>query len=97
MLGSFRVEGDDIGAGLGEIGNDAINRLDHQMHVNRRRSARANGFANQRPNRQIGHIMVVHHVKVNPVGARGDDVGHLLAQLGEVGRKQARCDDEIFG
>src|ERR1035437_5591659 len=35
MLGSFRVKGNVSRAGLGEIGNDAIHRLDHQMHVDR--------------------------------------------------------------
>ncbi|EKE16884.1 MAG: hypothetical protein ACD_10C00746G0003 [uncultured bacterium] len=49
MLGGFRVKSDDVGAGFGEIGDDAVNRLDHQVDVNWRRGARSDGVANQRP------------------------------------------------
>ena len=35
MFGTFGVEGDDVGAGLGEVGDDAVDRLDHQVHVDR--------------------------------------------------------------
>src|ERR1039457_5328093 len=35
MLRSLRVKSDVSRARLGEIGNDAIHRLDHQMHVDR--------------------------------------------------------------
>ncbi|MPN55479.1 hypothetical protein SDC9_203161 [bioreactor metagenome] len=63
------------------------------MHVDRGRGARADRFANQRTDGQVGNIMAVHHVKVNPVGPRGDDVGHFLAQLGEIGGQNARCND----
>src|SRR6218665_499309 len=31
--------------------------------------------------------MVVHHVEVDPVGTGGNDVAHLLAQAGEIGRE----------
>ncbi len=54
-------------------------------------------LADQRADGQVGHIMVVHHVEVDPVGAGGDDVGHFLAQPGEIGGQNARCDDVIFG
>ena len=46
MLGSFRMKGDDIGPGLGKIGDDAVNRLDHQVYVDRRLGAGPDGFAN---------------------------------------------------
>ncbi|MNL87467.1 hypothetical protein D3C87_2166340 [compost metagenome] len=36
--------------------------------------------------------MVVHHVKVDDVGAGGDDIAHFLAQAGEVGGQDAGCD-----
>ena len=31
--------------------------------------------------------MAIHHIDVNPIGARGLDRAHLIAKLGEVGRK----------
>ena len=47
------------------------------MRLERRADHRAEG--------EVGHVMVVHHVEVDPVGAGGDHVAHLLAQAGEVG------------
>ena len=41
VLGRFRVERNDIGARLREIRNDAIDRLDHQVDVDRCRRMRA--------------------------------------------------------
>jgi hypothetical protein len=34
--------------------------------------------------------MVVHHVEVDPVGAGGDDVAHLVAEPREIGGEDAR-------
>jgi len=89
------VEGDDIGAGFGEVGNDAIHRLDHQMHVNRHLHVRADGFANQRADGQVGNIMVVHHVEVNNVGAGSDDIADFFAQTGEIGGQDTGGDTVV--
>jgi hypothetical protein len=41
--------------------------------------------------------MVVHHVKVYPVGARINDVGNFFAEPGKVGGKKAGSNFEIAG
>ena len=92
VLGGLGVEGDDVGAGLGEVGDDAIDRLHHQVHVDRRRGVRADGLAHQRTDGEVGDVMVVHDVEVNPVGASGDDVADLLAEAGKIGGQQAGGD-----
>jgi hypothetical protein len=38
--------------------------------------------------------MVVHHVKVDDVGAGGDDIAHFLAKAGEIGGQDAGGDAE---
>jgi hypothetical protein len=38
--------------------------------------------------------MVVHHVKVDDIGAGGDDVADLFTQAGEIGGQNAGSDAE---
>jgi hypothetical protein len=40
--------------------------------------------------------MVVHHVKVNDVGASADDVAHFFTQTGEVGGQNAGSDAKCW-
>ena len=42
-------------------------------------------LANHGAKRQVGHIVVVHHVKVNPVGARRNHGFDFITQAGKVG------------
>src|SRR3989344_3934627 len=94
------VEGDDVGAGLGEGRGQGVNGLHHQVHVDGHLRAigfdavLAQGLADHRPEGQVGHVMVVHHVEVDPVRAGVDHVAHLFAQAGEVGREDAGGDAE---
>ena len=75
MLGSLGVKGDVTGASIGKIRNDAIHRLDHQVHVDRRLDAvLAQRLADQRTDRQVGHVVIVHDIKMDDVGAGGEDV-----------------------
>src|SRR5882724_12659820 len=86
MLGSLQLESDVSRARFGKIGNDAIHRLDHQMHVNRRSHAMlAPRFANQRAYGQIWHVMVIHDVKVHDVCTRSQNVIDFFAQFGKIG------------
>jgi len=39
VLARLRVEADESGAGRGEVRDDAVDRLHHQMHVDRRLDA----------------------------------------------------------
>ncbi len=84
------MEGDQIGAGLGEVGDDAVDRAHHQVHIDRHRLAvalgvRADRLADQRADRQVRHVVVVHHIEVDPVGAALDHAAYLLAQAGKIG------------
>ncbi len=87
------VEADEVGAGLGKGGGQRIDRPHHQVHVDRHGHAGGGlgvgleGLADHGAEREVGHIVVVHHVEVDPVGAGGDDVVHFVAQAGEIGRQ----------
>ena len=85
------MKGDDIGAGFGKIGDDAVDRLDHQVHIDRHCHMRANRLADQWADGQIGNIMVIHHVKVDNVGASADDVAYTSSP------KRAKSADRMLG
>ena len=55
---------------------------------------RAQCLAHHGAHREIGHIVVVHDVEVDQVGARRLDSTDFLSQSGKVGRQDAGCDAE---
>ena len=89
----FGMDGDDVGAGLGEGVEKSVDRRNHQVDVERLGAVRAKRLHHGRADRQVGHEMPVHHVDVDPVGARCVDRANLLAQLGEIGGQDRRGDE----
>ncbi len=79
-----------------EIGDDAIDRLHHEMDVDRDRRVRLDRRADERPHREVRNVMVVHHVEVQQVGAGGDHRAHLVAEAREI-RGQERRRNQEFG
>ena len=75
-------------AGLGEVRHDAVDRLHHQVHVDRHARMRLDRRADQRADREIRHVVVVHHVEMDQVGAGGDDGAHFFAEPREVGGQE---------
>ena len=88
----LRMDGDDVGPGLGECVEERVDRRNHQMHVERLCGVRPERLHHARADGDVGHEMAIHHVDVDPVGARLVDRAHFLAQLGEVGGKDGRGD-----
>jgi hypothetical protein len=55
------------------------------MYIDGRLDSRlAQGLAHQGPDGEVGHVVVVHDVEVNPVGAGGEHRIHFLPQAGEI-------------
>ena len=79
-----------FGAGLGEIRHDAVHRLHHQVHVERRLAERPDRLAHHRPDGEVGHVVVVHHVEVHQVGA-----GAITARTSSPSR--AKSADRMLG
>ncbi len=97
VLAALGMKSDITGPGRGKIGNDPIHRADHQVHIDRRRyPVLAQRFANQRTNGEIRHVVIVHHIKVDDVGAGGQHVVDFLAQPCKIGRQDGRCDQVVF-
>ena len=46
------------------------------------------------PDGEIRHVVIVHDVEMDPVGAGGEHRIHFLAQAGEIGGQNRRRDDD---
>ena len=103
MAAGVGVEADQIGPRLRKSSRQGVDRLHHQMHIDRNRLAccgfgvRLECLADHGAEGQIGDVMVVHHVKVDPVGTGGDDGLDLLTQAGKVGGKYGGGDAVSHG
>jgi hypothetical protein len=92
MGAGFRMNRDDVGAGLGELRNEEIDRRDHQVDVEHLGGMGPQCGDDGRADGDVGHEMPVHHVDVDIVCAGGIDRAHFLPQTGEVSRQDGRCD-----
>ena len=80
VIRAFRVKADHVCARFREVRHDTVDRAHHQMHVDRHLHVRADRLAHERADGQVRYVVVIHHVEVNPVGARGDDVADFFAE-----------------
>jgi hypothetical protein len=83
------MEADDARARLGEFRHQPVDRAHHQVHVERQLDMRPQRGAHHRADGEIRHVMVVHHVEVDQVGAGARHRLHFVAEAREVGRKDA--------
>lgn len=92
MFGRFGVHAQEIGAGIQKITDEAIHGLDHEMNVHRAIDARGTQrFEHQRTDGEVGHVMVVHYVKMNDIRARGQHRFDLGAETREIRCEDGRC------
>jgi hypothetical protein len=90
----FRVEADPARARAGEGPGELVDGLHHQVHVDGGLDAPfAQRLAHQRPDRQVGDVVVVHHVEMDDVRAGGEHGLDLLPEAGEIGGKDGRGDE----
>ncbi|MPN09176.1 hypothetical protein SDC9_156464 [bioreactor metagenome] len=85
------VEADVVGTGLGKGGGEIVHGLHHQVHIDGHGLAigcdrmKLQSLTDHGAEGQVRHVMVVHYVKVDPVGASRNDITHFFTQTGEVG------------
>ena len=91
------METDPGGARLRELRHEAVHGIDHQVDVDRRGDAvLAQGLADERPDREVRDVVVVHHVEVDPVGAGREHRVDFVTETGEVGRQDGGGDDGVL-
>src|SRR5437763_16244865 len=79
---------------MGEGLEIRIAGCDHQVYVEHLAGMPSHGFDHIRSYADVGYEVPVHHVDMDPVGARGIDGPHLLAETREIGRKDGWRDNE---
>ena len=98
VLAGLRVDRDDVGASGEEIPDQPIYRFHHQVDIDGRvHPTPVQRLEHQRADAQVRHVMVVHHVEMDQVGARGNHVVDFLTEFGEVRRENGRRDPAIHG
>ncbi len=83
----FLVDDQRVGPGLGERRQVPVGLRDHQVNFQGNRRHGPEPAHDHGPERDIGDEVPVHDVDVNPVGAGRDGLGHLVGQMGHVGRQ----------
>mmetsp|Transcript_38520 Transcript_38520/g.90418 ORF Transcript_38520/g.90418 Transcript_38520/m.90418 type:complete len:291 (+) Transcript_38520:52-924(+) len=97
VVGRLRVEGDVRRAGRDEVGDDRVDRRNHEVNVDGRGDAVvAERLAHHRADGEVRDVVVVHNVEVDHVRARREHRVNLSAELGEVGREDGGGDEEVL-
>ena len=91
------MERDVRGARVREVLDDAVDGRHHEVHVDGRRDAvLAQGRADHGADGQVGHVVVVHHIKMDDVRAGRERRVDLGAELREVRTQDGGRDQEVL-
>jgi preprotein translocase subunit SecB len=90
VIRGLGVKRNKVGSSLGKIDNQSIHRRNHQMHVNRDGDMGTHRRTDHRTHRKVGHVVIVHDIKMQQVGARRLHCPDLFAQPRKVSREDAR-------
>ena len=89
----FGMHADQVGARIEKSPISRVCGLHHQVHVHETVDARlAQRLQHQGPDGQVGHVVIVHHVEVDDVGAGIEHGRYLFAEPGEIGGQDGRGD-----
>src|SRR5271165_6920700 len=77
---------------LRECVDKEIGIKNHQACFQRQARRFPQGSDDRYAHGKIGHKMSIHHVDVDPVCAGAFGLGHLIAQMGKIGREDRRSE-----
>src|ERR1019366_5421880 len=87
-----------VGAGRDEGTGKLVDGLHHQVDIQGHgrtvgsHAVRLHCLRHLRTDGEIRHVVVIHHIEVDPIGAGRNDALHLFAQAGEVSRQNGGSD-----
>ena len=92
----FAVESNDVGTGFGKGWNQAVDGFNHQVHINNRFGVRSDRFAHERTNGEVRDVVIVHYVKVNPIGPGRNHISDFFGKTSEIGRENGGSNDGLL-
>ena len=90
MRAGFRMHQDMVGPGISERRDERINRLDHQVHVERQSAVGTQALQDRWPEADVRDEVAVHDIEVQPIGSGALDRRNFLAETREIRSQQAR-------
>ncbi len=90
------MHGEDIGAGLGEIGDIAVGIFNHQVHVEGQVRHLARRFDDQRTDGDVRHEMAVHDIHMHIIGAGRLDGTDFFPEAGKIRRQNGGSDFDHY-
>ena len=92
MAADFLLDGDQVGAGSGEGGDEGVRVLDHQVAVERKLGDGAERFDHRGAKGDVGDEVAVHHVDVEDGGAATSGCGNVVGEVGKVRGEDGGCE-----
>ena len=84
MAAGFDLDGDHVGAGFGEGGDELVGILDHEVAVEREGGDGADGLDDGRAEGDVGDEVAVHDVDVDDGAAAGGGAADFVGEVCEV-------------
>jgi hypothetical protein len=94
---AFPVDQERIGPGLRKLVDKKIGVRDHQVRLQRQMRRPPQRSDDRCSHGNVGHEMSIHHVHVDAIRAGTLSLGHLIAQVGEIGREDRRSELHYIG
>ena len=91
----FLVDDDGVGARVGKSLNKILGRRDHQVGFDGQARQRPQAADGDGSKSDVGHEAAIHHVHLKAVHTRRLHDLHLLAEAGEIRRKNRRSNFDL--
>lgn len=90
MAAGLPMDGEEVGAGSGEVGDEPVGVLDHEVTIEGEVCEGANGFDDRGTEGDVGDEVAVHHVDVDDGAAAARGCGDFFAEAAEVRRQDGK-------
>lgn len=97
VFGSFRMNGDNVGACFDIRLDEGVYGFDHQVNVEDFFGVGADGFYNDGADGEVGDEVAVHDIDMDVVGTGFVDGADFFAQAGEIGGEDGGGDFDDHG